>query len=76
MYIPCTQETPSVIDKQCPTKDLGNLKEVFSLFNAKGAGFISSRDLCICFRSLGYNPTEAECQDLINEVSPDRDGHP
>ena len=63
----------SVVDKELSAMETSKLKEIFLLFDTKGIGFITSRDLCVCFKSLGYNPTEAECQDLINEVSPDGD---
>ena len=43
-------------------------KEAFSLFDKNGDGFISSKELGIVMRSLGQNPTEAELQDMINEV--------
>ena len=61
--------------KRSSADEASDLKEVFSLFDTKDVGFITSRDLSICFTSLGYNPTEAECQDLINEVSPNGDGY-
>lgn len=47
-------------------------KEAFSLFDKNGDGFISSNELGIVMRSLGRNPTEAELQDMIDEV--DNDG--
>jgi calmodulin len=37
-------------------------------------GMISPKDLGIVMRSLGQNPTEAELQDMINEVDADRKG--
>lgn len=43
-------------------------KEAFSLFDKNGDGNISSKELGIVMRSLGQNPTEAELQDMINEV--------
>ena len=53
-------------------------KEAFSLFDKNGDGFISSKELGIVMRSLGQNPTEAELQDMINQVDFDgkstRDG--
>ena len=38
------------------------------------AGKISLKDLGIVMRSLGMNPTEAELQDMINEVDGERKG--
>ena len=46
-------------------------KEAFSLFDKNGDGYISSKELGIVMRSLGQNPTEAELQDMINEVDYD-----
>ena len=46
-------------------------KEAFSLFDKNCDGYISSKELGIVMRSLGQNPTEAELQDMINEVDYD-----
>ena len=50
---------------------ISEFKEAFSLFDKNGDGFISSKELGIVMRSLGQNPTEAELQDMINEVDYD-----
>ena len=63
------------MDKQHSPEELSKLKEIFSLFDTKNVGVITSRDLCICLKSLGYNPTEAESQDLIMKASPDGNGY-
>lgn len=49
-------------------------KEAFSLFDKDGDGTITKKELGTVMRSLGQNPTEAELQDMINEV--DADGMP
>ena len=49
-------------------------KEAFSLFDKDGDGTITTKELGTVMRSLGQNPTEAELQDMINEV--DADGKP
>ena len=46
-------------------------KEAFSLFDKDGDGTITSKELGTVMRSLGQNPTEAELQDMINEVDAD-----
>lgn len=47
------------------------LKESFSLFDGDRDGAIGTKDLLPVLRSLGLNPTEAEMQDIINEVDTD-----
>lgn len=46
-------------------------KEAFSLFDKDGDGCITTKELGVVMRSLGQNPTEAELQDMINEVDAD-----
>lgn len=51
-------------------------KEAFSLFDKDGDGTITTKELGTVMRSLGQNPTEAELQDMINEVDADgKDDH-
>merc|ERR1712110_813754 len=48
---------------QLTEEQIAEFKEAFSLFDKDGDGTIT--------RSLGQNPTEAELQDMINEVDAD-----
>ena len=49
-------------------------KEAFLLFDKDGDGTITTKELGTVMRSLGQNPTEAELQDMINEVDADGEG--
>lgn len=57
-------------------------KEAFSLFDKgmyisltqDGDGSITTKELGTVMRSLGQNPTEAELQDMVNEIDADGDG--
>jgi Ca2+-binding EF-hand superfamily protein len=44
------------------------------LFTCAAAGTITTKELGTVMRSLGQNPTEAELQDMINEVDADGNG--
>lgn len=49
-------------------------KEAFSLFDKDGDETITTKELGTVMRSLGQNPTEAELQDMIQEVDKDGNG--
>ncbi|ESQ42143.1 hypothetical protein EUTSA_v10014926mg [Eutrema salsugineum] len=53
---------------------ISEFKETFSLFDKDGDGFISMKELGTVMASSGQNPTEAELQDMINEVDADGNG--
>ena len=59
---------------QLTEEQIAEYKEAFSLFDKSGDGTITTKDLGTVIRALGKNPTEAELQDIINEVDPNGDG--
>ncbi|KAF7031242.1 hypothetical protein CFC21_042601 [Triticum aestivum] len=59
---------------QLSEEQIGEFKEAFSLFDKDGDGSITTKELGTVMRSLGQNPTEAELQDMINEVDADGNG--
>ena len=60
---------------QLTEEQIAEFKEAFSLFDKDGDGTITTKELGTVMHSLGQNPTEAELQDMINEVDADGEDH-
>ena len=59
--------------EQLTEEQIAEFKEAFSLFDKDGDSTITTKELGTVMR-LGQNPTEAELQDMINEVDADGNG--
>ncbi|KAL8136658.1 hypothetical protein V2J09_002659 [Rumex salicifolius] len=59
---------------QLTDDQISEFKNAFSVFDKDGDGCITTKELGNVMRSLGQNPTEAELQDMINEVDADGNG--
>ncbi|CAM8897908.1 unnamed protein product [Rhodiola kirilowii] len=67
-------EKKKTMADQLTDDQISEFKEAFSLFDKDGDGCITTKELGTVMRSLGQNPTEAELQDMINEVDADGNG--
>eukprot|EP00658_Telonema_sp_P-2_P080734 TRINITY_DN80_c0_g1_i8.p1 TRINITY_DN80_c0_g1~~TRINITY_DN80_c0_g1_i8.p1 ORF type:complete len:289 (-),score=107.37 TRINITY_DN80_c0_g1_i8:177-1043(-) len=67
-------DTTNNMADQLTEEQIAEFKEAFSLFDKDGDGTITTKELGTVMRSLGQNPTQAELQDLINEVDADGSG--
>ncbi len=56
-------------EKDLTEEQIAELKECFNEFDNDGSGQISTKELGYAMRAMGFNPTENELVDMINEVS-------
>ena len=60
--------------EQLQEEKVTECKEVFDLFDKDKDGAITTKELGDVMRALGANPTQAELQEMINEVDQDGSG--
>ncbi|KLU81384.1 hypothetical protein MAPG_00474 [Magnaporthiopsis poae ATCC 64411] len=53
---------------------LKQLKEVFDIIDKDGTGSISAEEFADAMESLGLSATDAEAQDIINDIDINKDG--
>ncbi|XP_040578967.1 neo-calmodulin [Lepeophtheirus salmonis] len=53
---------------------LEEFKEAFALFDKNGDGTIDSHELVAVMRMMGYNPTDEEIQEMIDDADKDMSG--
>lgn len=49
-------------------EQMQDLSKAFRTFDLQNKGFLDTRELGACFRCFGYVATEADLQDIMNEV--------
>lgn len=54
---------------------IAEFKEAFEIFDKDRDGFITIKELGEIMKNLGQSPTDAELQDMINEVDIDGNGN-
>ncbi|PVU88843.1 hypothetical protein BB559_004241 [Furculomyces boomerangus] len=55
-------------------EQIAEFKEAFQLFDKDGDGSITTHELGVVMRSLNQNPSDAELNDMINEIDADGNG--
>ena len=61
-------------DLNLTPEQIAEFREAFNIFDKDGDGRITAKELGTVMRSLGQNPSEAELQDMVNEVDLDGNG--
>ncbi|XP_037686886.1 calmodulin-1-like [Choloepus didactylus] len=59
---------------QLKEEQIAEFKEAVSLFDKDGDGTLTTKELGTVTWAVGQNPTEAQLQDIINEVDADGNG--
>ena len=59
---------------QLTEEQIADFKEAFSLFDKDGDGIIRLNELPLLIRSLNQNPTNAEINEMINEIDSEGTG--
>jgi calmodulin len=59
---------------QLAEEQISEFREAFSLFDKNGDKTVTTRELGTVMRSLGQNPTEAEIQNMLEDVDSEGDG--
>ena len=59
---------------QLTEEQIAEFKDVFCLFDKDGDESITSKELGAVMKTLGQTPTEAELNDMINEIDADGNG--
>ena len=54
--------------------EIEELKDAFAFFDKDGDGTITIKEIGIVMKSLGFNPTEAELQDIVKCIDEDGNG--
>jgi hypothetical protein len=67
-------EPVAAIIQQLSDRQIQEFTQAFSLFDQDGNGVITTKELGTVMRSLGQISTEAELQDMINEVDANGNG--
>ncbi|KAL3417991.1 calmodulin [Phlyctema vagabunda] len=65
---------PDQKQKEPTEQEVLAYRHAFELFDTNGDGTISVKELSSVMKSLGQNPSDAEIEDMINEVDHDRNG--
>lgn len=69
-----TAADPNAQEQKLSETQIAEFKEAFALFDKDGDGNITTSELGSVMRALGLNPTQAELQDMVNEIDQNGNG--